>query len=139
MIGLLAVTALVFVAGGPVALAVPVLAVIGAWRSRLLPGMAAAAMLGAGTAAATAAHPTVMGSGAFGPVAQACALVALAAALLPEVKLPIAKPPASKLPFAKLPVPKFPAARLPGGTRPPGARLQELNPSNVARQERMLP
>jgi arabinofuranan 3-O-arabinosyltransferase len=94
--GLLAVTALIFVAGGPVALAVPLLAYL-AWRPRrwpgrttatdpavMLPVVAAAGMLAAGLLSAV--RP--FGGGLFGPFgwpAQACALVALAAALMPVV------------------------------------------------------
>jgi len=95
-LGLLAVTALIFVAGGPVALAVPLLAYL-AWRPRRLPGrttaMDPAVMLpvvaGVGMLAAgllSAVRP--FGGGLFGPFgwpAQACALVALAAALMPVV------------------------------------------------------
>ena len=52
-------------------------------RPRALPAISLAAMLGAGAIAATAAAPAATGSGAFGPAAQAFALVALAAALYP--------------------------------------------------------
>jgi arabinofuranan 3-O-arabinosyltransferase len=92
--GLVAVTALIFVAGGPVALAVPLLAWL-TWRPRRLPGRTTAtdpaAMLpvvaGGGMIAAgllSAVRP--FGGGLFGPFggpAQACALIALAAALMP--------------------------------------------------------
>jgi hypothetical protein len=40
-------------------------------------------MLIAGVAAASAGSPTGLGGGAFGSLAQACALVALVAALMP--------------------------------------------------------
>jgi hypothetical protein len=40
-------------------------------------------MLAAGLIAATAAAPATLGGGAFGPAGQACALLALAAALYP--------------------------------------------------------
>jgi arabinofuranan 3-O-arabinosyltransferase len=94
--GLLAVTALIFVAGGPVALAVPLLAYLASrprrWPGRatatdpavMLPVVAAAGMLAAGLLSAV--RP--FGGGLFGPFgwpAQACALVALAAALMPVV------------------------------------------------------
>jgi arabinofuranan 3-O-arabinosyltransferase len=81
--GPLAVAALIVIIGGPVALAVPVLAVIAMLRPRALPVISLAAMLGAGAIAATAAAPAATGSGAFGPAAQVLALVALAAALYP--------------------------------------------------------
>ena len=93
-LGLVAVTALIFVAGGPVALAVPLLAWL-TWRPRRLPGrttatdlammlpvVAAAGMIAAGLLSAV--RP--FGEGLFGPFgwpAQACALIALAAALMP--------------------------------------------------------
>ena len=77
--------ALILVVGGPVAVAVPVLALIAVLRPRALPAISLAAMLGAGAIAATAAAPAATGSGAFGPAAQALALVALAAALCPAL------------------------------------------------------
>ena len=43
------------------------------------------AMMAAGVVTALAAHPAASGTGAFGPVAQACALIALAAALTPAI------------------------------------------------------
>jgi arabinofuranan 3-O-arabinosyltransferase len=80
----LAVAGLIILVGGPLVLAVPVLAVIAALRPRWLPAVSLAAMLAAGLIAATAAAPAAVGSGAFGPAGQACALVALAAALYPS-------------------------------------------------------
>ncbi len=82
-LGPLAVGALILVIGGPVAVAVPLLAIVAVLRPRSLPVISLTAMLGAGVIAATAAAPAAPGSGAFGPVAQALALVALAAALYP--------------------------------------------------------
>jgi arabinofuranan 3-O-arabinosyltransferase len=81
--GVAAVCGLIFVAGGPIAVVVPVLAVV-AWRwPRWLPAVAAEAILIAGIITATAARPSTFGTGAFSPAAQVCALIALAAALLP--------------------------------------------------------
>jgi arabinofuranan 3-O-arabinosyltransferase len=122
-LGVLAVFALVLLVGGPVALAVPALAVIGLRWPRLLPGIATAAMLGAGVAAATAPHPTAMGSGPFGSAAQACALVALAAALVPAVKLPAGT--------------RILGVRLADPAEPPG-RLQALKPTSIPSPDRML-
>ncbi len=82
--GPLALGVLVFLVGGPVVLVVPLLVVVAALRPRWLPVIAFAAMLAAGLIAATAASPASTGSGAFGPAAQACALTALAAALMPR-------------------------------------------------------
>jgi arabinofuranan 3-O-arabinosyltransferase len=96
---LLPLTAVVFVAGGLVAIAVPVLAVIGYWRPRLLPAVAAVGMVGAGLVTATAQNPTQLGSGPFSGPAQVCALVALAAALMPVIK-PGAEPAAEDAPPA---------------------------------------
>jgi arabinofuranan 3-O-arabinosyltransferase len=73
------------VAGGPIALAVPVLAVIAGRRPRWLPYIAAGAMVATGLLAAAAANNTTLGSGTFGGPAQACALIALAAALMPII------------------------------------------------------
>ncbi|HJY04483.1 MAG TPA: hypothetical protein VJ351_27060, partial [Streptosporangiaceae bacterium] len=78
-IGIVGVTALILVAGGVVALVVPVLAWL-AGRVRL-PVLAFGAMVTSGLLAAV--RP--FGTGLFGPFgwpAQACALVALAAALI---------------------------------------------------------
>ncbi len=96
-LGVLGVTGLIFVAGGPVALAVPVLACL-AWRpsrssgrttpGRWLPWVAFAGMVASGVL--SAARPFGAGPlGPFGGPAQACALVALAAALTPAVTVPL--------------------------------------------------
>lgn len=103
-LGLLAVAALIFVAGGPVALAVPLLAWL-AWRSARSPGgrapadwlpvVAVAGMVVSGLLSAV--RP--FGDGLFGPFgwpAQACALVALAAALMPAVAGPAWRWPGSR-------------------------------------------
>jgi len=95
-LGVLGVTALIFVAGGPVALAVPVLAYL-AWRlSRAprrtspgtwLPWVAFGGMVASGLL--SAARPFGGGLiGSFGGPAQACALIALAAALTPAITAP---------------------------------------------------
>ncbi len=82
---LLPLAIVIWVAGGPIAISVPVLGVIGCWRPRWLPGIAFGAMLGVGVLVATSRVPTALGSGPFSGAAQVCALVALAAALLPTV------------------------------------------------------
>ena len=92
-LGVLGVTALIFVAGGPVALAVPVLAYL-AWRLSRAPGrtspgtwlpwVAFGGMVASGLLSAV--RPFGGGLlGSFGGLAQACALIALAAALTPAV------------------------------------------------------
>lgn len=87
--GLTAVAVLIFMLGGPVVLALPVLVLVAAAWPRLLPLISLVAMLAAGViAAAGSGHPT-LGFGAFGPNAQACALVALAAALYPHRPWPV--------------------------------------------------
>ena len=98
-LGVLAVTALIFVVSGPMALVVPVLAALAwlPWRQRAdqpgrtalepLPLIALAAMVASGVL--SAASPSGQGLlGPFGWPAQACALVALAAALIPAAALP---------------------------------------------------
>ena len=102
-LGVLGVTALIFVAGGPVALAVPVLAYLagrprppgktdsGTW----LPWVAFGGLVASGLL--SAAQPFGAGLlGPFGAPAQACALVALAAALTPTVTISIRRRPASR-------------------------------------------
>jgi arabinofuranan 3-O-arabinosyltransferase len=78
----------IWLTGGPVVLAVPALAGLGWWRPRWLPPVALGSMLIAGVAAASADNPTALGTGAFGWLAQACALVALTAALMPAIPPP---------------------------------------------------
>jgi arabinofuranan 3-O-arabinosyltransferase len=102
-LGLLAVTALIFMAGGPVALVVPLLACL-AWllprppagtaddRPGWVPWLALGGLVASGLLSAV--RP--FGEGLFGPFgwpAQACALVALAAALTPAVTLPVRRRP----------------------------------------------
>ena len=95
-LGGLSVAALIFVAGGLVALAVPLLAYL-AWRlSRAprrtspgtwLPWVACAGVVASGLL--SAARPFGGGLiGSFSGPAQACALIALAAALTPTVAIP---------------------------------------------------
>jgi arabinofuranan 3-O-arabinosyltransferase len=84
-LGVLGVTALILVAGGPLALVVPVLACL-PWLP--LPVVAFAGMATSGLLAA--AEPFGQGPlGPFGWPAQACALIALAAALTPTVTIPV--------------------------------------------------
>ena len=94
--GVLAVTVLIFLAGGPVALVVPALALLarrlrpsgsgrtafGRFAAAPLPVLAAAGLIASGLL--SAAQP--FGDGLLGPFgwpAQVCALIALAAALMP--------------------------------------------------------
>jgi arabinofuranan 3-O-arabinosyltransferase len=98
-LGLLGVAVLIFVAGGPVALAVPLLAVLTGVRMRpprriparalpaWLPWIAFGAMVASGLLSAVRPFGTGL-LGPFGGPAQACALVALAAALTPAVAGP---------------------------------------------------
>ena len=96
-LGLLGVTALVFAVGGPVALAVPVLAWLGWLAARRLASLPALAILAfAGMTVSgllAAAQPSGSGLlGTFGGPAQACALVALAATLIPGAPVLRAQP-----------------------------------------------
>jgi arabinofuranan 3-O-arabinosyltransferase len=75
----------IWLAGGPLVLAVPLLAALGWWRPRWLPTVALGSMLLAGVVAAGAGSFTAMGSGAFSGLAQAFALLALTAALMPAI------------------------------------------------------
>ncbi|MDK1473934.1 alpha-(1-_3)-arabinofuranosyltransferase family protein [Streptomyces sp. 549] len=83
VLGTVALTAVMIVVSGPFALVVPVLALVAWWRPTLLPPIALAGMLGAGVVAALGATSGFAeGTGAFGHLAQALALVALVAALV---------------------------------------------------------
>jgi hypothetical protein len=85
-LGLLALAGLLAIIGGPLVLAVPVVAVIAYRWPRWLSAIAAAGMIAAGMLTALAAHPALAGTGAFGAPAQACALIALTAALMPVLE-----------------------------------------------------
>lgn len=80
---MLLLTAVMVVVGGPVAVAVPVLAAVKYRWPRWIPWLALGAMVAAGALAAVAAQPVTPGLGTFGAPAQACTLIALAAALTP--------------------------------------------------------
>ena len=84
-LAIVAITALLVVAGGLAALAVPVLACLACWRPRWLAPLALAAMIASGliTVTATSQPEGTSLLGAFSGPAQACALIALAAALIP--------------------------------------------------------
>src|SRR5262249_57552124 len=76
-------TALIAMGGGPMVLALPVVALPANWWPGWFGGLAAAAMVAAGVIASVTSHPALQGTGAFGAPAQACALVALVCALMP--------------------------------------------------------
>ncbi|MDR2985625.1 MAG: alpha-(1-_3)-arabinofuranosyltransferase family protein, partial [Nocardiopsaceae bacterium] len=89
-LALLALTLLIAIVGGPLALAVPVVAALAYRWPSWFGGLAAAGMVAAGVLTALASHPALPGTGAFGAPAQACALIALTCALMPVLpgKLP---------------------------------------------------
>jgi len=105
-LGVLGVAVLIFVAGGPVALAVPLLAFLAGGPLRAprripakalpawLPWIAFGAMVASGLLSAVRPFGTGL-LGPFGGPAQGCALVALAAALTPAVAGPGRRPQAS--------------------------------------------
>ncbi len=83
VLGLAALTVIMVLVAGPLALAVPVLALLARWRPALLPLVALAAMAGAGIAAAWGAGtPVAAQTGAFGPLAQSLAVVGVVAAVV---------------------------------------------------------
>ncbi|MFJ9414254.1 alpha-(1-_3)-arabinofuranosyltransferase family protein [Streptomyces sp. NPDC101227] len=83
VLGVLALTAVVAMASGPFAVVVPLLAVAARLRPGLLVPLAFSAMAAAGiTAAIGAGEPIAADQGAFSALAQGCALVALAAAVV---------------------------------------------------------
>ncbi|MCX5203299.1 alpha-(1-_3)-arabinofuranosyltransferase [Streptomyces sp. NBC_00237] len=80
-LGLGVLTVVLVLVAGPLALAVPVLAVAARLRPALLPLISLVAMGGAGVAAAWGAgSPVAVQTGAFGPLAQALAVVGVVAA-----------------------------------------------------------
>jgi arabinofuranan 3-O-arabinosyltransferase len=103
--GPVAVGLLILLVGGPVVLAVPLIAIVAALRPRWLPVISLAAMIVAGLIAASAGVSGAANSGAFGPGAQACALVALAAALYPQATASRAASRAGWRPSRPLPAP----------------------------------
>ncbi|MEU8887733.1 alpha-(1-_3)-arabinofuranosyltransferase family protein [Streptomyces sp. NPDC048442] len=83
VLGLGVLTVVMVLIAGPLALLVPALAAVAHFRHTLLPPIALVAMAGAGVAAAWGAgSPASAETGAFGPVAQALALVAVVAAVV---------------------------------------------------------
>jgi len=92
-LGSLGVVAVTFVAGGPAALAAVAVVVL-AWRwPRWQSVLAFSGIAAAGLLTAAAAQPASTGPfGAFGAPAQACALVALAAGLVPPLGPARARP-----------------------------------------------
>ncbi|QKW05266.1 DUF3367 domain-containing protein [Streptomyces sp. NA04227] len=83
ILGTVALTLVGVVIAGPLALIVPVLAVLARWRHELLVPLALGSMVIAGAVAATGAGESPAAEeGAFGPVAQLFALIALFAALV---------------------------------------------------------
>ena len=87
--------------GGLVAIAVPAVVLLGWWRRQWVPWLAFAAMCVAGVLViAGLSHGAQPGSGPLGPFgwpAQAAALIALAAALVPPVPRPWRSRPADVL------------------------------------------
>jgi arabinofuranan 3-O-arabinosyltransferase len=80
---------LLAVVGGPVAIAVPAVILLGWWRREWVPWLAFVAMCVAGVLAITGlSHRVQPGFGPFGWPAQAAALIALAAALVPPFLRP---------------------------------------------------
>lgn len=83
VLGTVALTLVTALVAGPYALIVPALAVLARFKPWVLVPVALAGMAGAGVLAAVGAGSAVgEGQGAFGHVAQALALLALAAALV---------------------------------------------------------
>ncbi|MEU6259431.1 alpha-(1-_3)-arabinofuranosyltransferase family protein [Streptomyces sp. NPDC047043] len=94
LLGTVALTAVMALVAGPLALIVPALALVARWRPGALGPVAAVAMAGAGIAAATGAgSPVSADRGAFGALAQVLALVALSAAV---VTVGTGRPPSGK-------------------------------------------
>ncbi|MFJ9110347.1 alpha-(1-_3)-arabinofuranosyltransferase family protein [Streptomyces sp. NPDC102283] len=92
VLGTVALTLVGVVISGPLALVVPVLAVLAHFRPRLLAPVAFAAMAAAGVVAAVGTgETTAAGEGAFGATAQFLALVGLFAALVTVGREPLGR------------------------------------------------
>lgn len=120
VLGTVALTLVLALVSGPYALIVPALAVVARLRSRVLVPVALVAMAGAGVLAALgAADALAEQRGAYGHVAQALALLALAAALVspPHRRLPAQHPAPAPPPD---PDPGSPDPGLPGHPGPSG-------------------
>ena len=84
--GVAAITALLVIVGGPVAVAVPAVALVALTRPRWTPVLAFGAMTVAGLFAVIGLHDGPLSrAGAFGGPAQAAALIALTAAIMPAL------------------------------------------------------
>jgi arabinofuranan 3-O-arabinosyltransferase len=96
--GTVAAALVLALAGGLVAIAVPAVILLGWWRRQWVPWLAFAAMCVAGVLViAGLSDGAQPGSGPFGWPAQAAALIALAAALVPPVPRPWRSRPADVL------------------------------------------
>jgi arabinofuranan 3-O-arabinosyltransferase len=85
-LSLVAAGAVMFVAGGPMVLAVPILALLGSRRPTWLPWLAALGMTAAGVIAGfNPGTGALSRAGSFSAAAQICALIALAAVLVPII------------------------------------------------------
>ncbi|WP_179500154.1 alpha-(1-_3)-arabinofuranosyltransferase family protein [Streptomyces sp. WZ.A104] len=92
VLGTVALTLVGVVIAGPLAVAVPLLAVLAHFRPRLLAPVAFTAMAAAGIVAAVGTgESTAMGAGAFGATAQLLALIALFAALVTVGREPLGR------------------------------------------------
>ncbi|MFK0149935.1 alpha-(1-_3)-arabinofuranosyltransferase family protein [Streptomyces griseus] len=92
VLGTVALTLVGVVIAGPLALAVPVLAVLAHFRPRALAPVAFAAMAAAGVVAAVGTgETTAAGAGAFGATAQFLALIGLFAALVTVGREPLGR------------------------------------------------
>lgn len=87
-LGVIALSVLMLIIGGPVVIVVPVLVVLAERWPNDYGVLAFSAAVVSGLLAAVSAHPAAPTSGAFGAPAQAFALVALAAALIPARPAP---------------------------------------------------
>ncbi|MGX1880601.1 alpha-(1-_3)-arabinofuranosyltransferase domain-containing protein [Streptomyces sp. NPDC055287] len=122
VLGLAALTLVLAITAGPLALLVPLLAVVAHFRHTLLPPTALLAMTAAGIAAALqAGAPASASEGAFGPAAQLLALTALTAALVTTARAP----------STATGIPGVPGEDVPGRS-PQGVEPNEPEPSGTA-------
>ncbi|MEU2407182.1 alpha-(1-_3)-arabinofuranosyltransferase family protein [Streptomyces rubiginosohelvolus] len=139
ILGTVALTLVGVVIAGPVAVAVPLLAVLAHFRPRLLVPVAFASMAAAGVVAAVGTgESTTTGEGAFGATAQLLALIGLFAALVTVGREPLGRRAVRTGQDAAEPAPAGgdrPTVQLPAQPAPPSGRTLSADGRHPAKGE----